>query len=73
MSKKVDFNQAKPLNLDGNAQAKINPAIEAIQKRNERKGLRIDCLHLVIGGKFSENAEDAIRQSKELYNWIVSE
>jgi hypothetical protein len=44
-----------------------------MQKRAERKALRIDCLHLVVSGGYAENSKGAIKEAKELVAFVTSE
>ena len=73
MSNKVDFAQAKPINLDKNAEVKRMQAAALAQKRAERKALRIDCLHLVVSGQFAQNSKEAIKEAKELIEFVTGE
>lgn len=73
MSNKVDFAQAKPLDLDKNAEVKKMQAAALMQKRAERKALRIDCLHLVVSGGYAENSKEAIKEAKELVAFVTGE
>jgi len=73
MSNKVDFSQAKPLELDKNAQVKQMQAAALNQKRAERKALRIDCLHLVVQGGYAKNSKEAVIEAKELVTFVTGE
>ena len=73
MSNKVDFAQAKPINLDKNAEVKRMQAAALAQKRAERKALRIACLHLGISGQFAQSSKEAIKEAKELIEFVTGE
>ena len=44
-----------------------------MQKRAERKALRIDCLHLVVSGGYANNSKEAIKEAKELVAFVTGE